>query len=338
MGVNITKIVPRNRTTFKALSGKVIALDAYNTIYQFLAIIRDYRGQPLRDRDGRATSHLSGLFYRNISLMAEGIKPVYVFDGVPPEKKRGEIDRRIKIKKESRVKYLEALAEERYEEAKKHASASSTLEDYMVVDAKRLLALMGIPVVEAPAEGEAQAGYIVKRGDAWASGSQDYDSLLFGSPRVVRNITLTGKRHYPSKQIAVKLEPEIIELERVLLKHKLTREQLVDVGILVGTDYNAGVRGLGPVKALQAINRHGRIEDIPGIEERISTAEVEEVRRIFLNPEVTERYNTDIEEPDEDGVEEFLCGEKSFSEDRVRKALSKLPGKGVEGTLDKWFS
>ncbi|MFQ5711313.1 MAG: flap endonuclease-1 [Candidatus Geothermarchaeales archaeon] len=337
MGVNITKIVPREKITLKALSGKVVALDAYNAIYQFLSIIRDYKGRPLRDRSGRTTSHLSGLFYRNVNLLEVGIKPIYVFDGRPPEKKREEIERRTRLRRASMEKYLEALAEKRYEEARKYATSSTTLQDYMVEDAKRLLLLMGIPVVEAPEEGEAQASHLVEKGDAWASGSQDYDSLLFGSPRVVRNITLTGRQHYPSKHIAVKLEPEVIELNRVLSEHGLTREQLIDIGILVGTDYNPGVKGLGPVKALKAIKEYGRIEGIPGIGEKIDLIEVEEVRRMFLSPRVSDQYQIEMGKLDGEGLTEFLCEERDFSAERVRKALEKISEDRGGKTLDKWF-
>ena len=338
MGVNLAKIVPRSKMTLKALRGKVIAIDAYNTLYQFLSIIRDYRGQPLKDRSGRVTSHLSGLFYRNINLLENGIKPIYVFDGVPPSRKKLELERRRRIREESREKYEEALAEGRYEEARRHAMASASLEEYMAQDAKRLLKLLGIPYIEAPSEGEAQAGYLVSRGDAWASGSQDYDALLFGSPRAVRNITLTGKQHYPSKGIAVKLEPEIIELDEVLSKNGITREQLVDIGILVGTDFNPGVKGIGPVKALELVRKYGRIEDIPQLEGKIDLGEVAEIREIFLNPEVTDDYVVEMGEIDRDGVISFLCGERDFSEDRVAKALDRVAKKPVRGGLDEWLS
>jgi flap endonuclease-1 len=341
LGVDLAKIVPRSKTTLKALGGRVIAIDAYNTLYQFLSIIRDYKGQPLKDGMGRVTSHLSGLFYRNINLLEDGIRPIYVFDGIPPSRKNMELERRKRIKEESREKYKDALAEGRFEEAKRHAMATASLEEYMAQDAKRLLRLLGIPYIEAPSEGEAQAGYLVLKGDAWASGSQDYDSLLFGSPRAVRNITLTGKQHYPSRGIAVKLEPEIIELEEVLSKWEITRAQLVDIGILVGTDFNSGVKGIGPVKALELVKKYGRIEDIPQLEGKIDLGEVAEIREIFLNPEITDDYVVQEGNIDREGVIRFLCGERDFSEERVTKALEKVvKGRGkeqVEGRLDQWL-
>ena len=337
MGVNISKIVSRKKISFEDLSGKKVALDAYNALYQFLTVIRDSAGNPLRDRKGNVTSHLSGLFYRTVNLIEYGIEPVYVFDGKSPEKKLREIARRRKIREESKLKYLKALEEGKLEEARRYAAAAAILEDYMVEDAKRLLRLLGIPVIQAPAEGEAQAAYLAIKGDTWASGSQDYDSLLFGSPRVVRNITLTGKVHYPSKGISVKLEPELVELENLLKEHKITREQLVDIGILVGTDYNEGVKGIGPKRALELIRRYGKIERIPGIEKMIDLKEVEEVREIFLNPKVTDDYDVSRGQLDEEGVIRFLCDERDFSEDRVRRALDRIKEKLSKRSLDMWF-
>ncbi len=323
MGVNLSKIVPRTESNFKALSGKVIALDAYNTLYQFLSIIRDYKGQSLKDGEGRVTSHLSGLFYRNIRLLQEGIGLIFVFDGIPPEKKREELEKRQRIKEESRARYQDALAEGRYEEARRYAIATASLKDYMEMDAKHLLKLMGIPAVDAPEEGEAQASYIVRRDDAWASGSQDYDSLLFGSTRTVRNITLTGRQRYPSRGVSVKLMPEVIELDMVLSTNGISREKLIDIGILVGTDFNPGVKGIGPVKALKLVKEYGRIEDIPQLRGKVDMAEVEEIREIFLNPVVTDDYSVTFGELDKEGIVSFLCGERDFSEERVMKTLDR---------------
>jgi flap endonuclease-1 len=337
MGVDLSKIVPRTASSIRALSGKVIALDANNTLYQFLSIIRDYRGQPLRDGEGRVTSHLSGLFYRNMRLLHEGIWLIYVFDGTPPKKKREELERRRRIKEESRTKYEEALAEGRYEEARRHAMATASLKTYMEEDAKRLLKLMGIPAMDAPAEGEAQASYIVRKGDAWASGSQDYDSLLFGSTITVRNITLTGRQRYPSRGVSMKLQPEVIELKRVLSANGISWEQLVDIGILIGTDFNQGVRGIGPVKALKLVKKHGRIEDVPHLMGKVDLAEVEEIRGIFLDPMVTDDYSTDMGDFDGEGIVGFLCGERDFAEERVKKALDQHQGDREGRVLDRWF-
>ena len=340
MGVNIGPLIGefKKRKSFHDFRNRIIVIDAYNAIYQFLTIIRDQTGKPLRDRLGRVTSHLSGLFYRNINLLKDGIKLIYVFDGKPPIRKMKELERRRVIKSESYQKYLEAIERRDWEEARKYAALAATLEQYMVEDAKKLLDLLGIPVIQAPSEGEAQASYIVKKGDGWAVGSQDYDSLLFGASRIARNLTLTGKQKYPSKGIEIKLEPELIILDEVLNKLRITREQLIDIAILIGTDYNEGVRGIGPKKAYELIKTYGSIEKIPEARRKISIDEAQEIRELFLNPEISENYKIKFKDPDYDGIIEFLCEEHDFSEERVRKALKELKeARSIKG-LDQWFS
>jgi len=338
MGVDIAKLITvKERISFEDLRSKRLALDAYNALYQFLSVIRDASGNPLRDHAGRVTSHLSGLFYRTVNLIEYGIEPVYVFDGKPPELKLREIAKRKAIKEESKIKYLKALEEGRLEEARRYAAAASILENYMVEDAKKLLDSLGVPYVQAPGEGEAQAAYMAARGDVWASASQDYDSLLFGSPRVVRNVTLSGKVHYPSRGITVKLEPEVIELEKLLNSLGISKEQLVDIGILIGTDFNEGVRGVGPKKAYELIRKYGRIEKIPNLANSLDLELVNEVRKIFLEPQVTEDYDVEPRNLDENAVLDFLCGERDFSEERVRKALERIKEARSKASLDRWF-
>jgi flap endonuclease-1 len=325
------------------LSGKSIAIDAYNALYQFLAIIRQPDGTPLKDATGRVTSHLSGLLYRTSNLVELGIRPIYVFDGKPPALKEVEIQRRVKIKRDAQVRYEKALKEGKMEEARMYAQVTSHLKDYMADDSKKLLDLMGIPWIQAPSEGEAQAAYVAKRGDADFCASQDYDSLLFGAPKLVRNVTISGRRKLPSKNITIEVIPEIVELERVLNECGITYEQLVDVGILIGTDFNPdGIGGLGPKTALKLVKEHGNIENaLPHIKNAEFPAEPQRIREIFLNPKVTDDYRIEWKEADAEGVVNFICRERDFSEDRVRKALqkmqegtTKLKGKT---TLEKWF-
>jgi flap endonuclease 1 (EC 3.1.-.-) len=343
LGVNLRDLVPKTPIKLEDLSGKSIAIDAYNALYQFLAIIRQPDGTPLKDSSGRITSHLSGLLYRTSNLLELGIKPVYVFDGTPPALKEAEIKRRMKVKEEALVKYEQALREGRIEEARMYAQATSSLKDYMVEDGKRLLDLMGVPWVQAPSEGEAQAAHIVKRGDANFCASQDYDSLLFGAPRLVRNVTISGRRKLPSKNVYVEIEPEIVELERVLKECGITHEQLIDIGILIGTDFNPeGVKGIGPKTALKLIKEYGSLENVlPHLKDVEFPVDPRKIKEIFLHPKVTDDYKLEWREPDVEGVVAFLCCERDFSEDRVRKALEKAQ-KGLmklkgKTTLEKWF-
>jgi len=343
LGVNLRDLVPKTPARLKDLSGKSIAIDAYNALYQFLAIIRQPDGTPLKDSSGRVTSHLSGLLYRTCNLVEMGIKPIYVFDGVPPALKEVEIKRRMKVKREALVKYEQALKAGKVEEARMYAQATSRLKDYMAEDSKRLLKLMGIPWVQAPSEGEAQAAHLVKRGDADYCASQDYDSLLFGAPRLLRNVTISGRRKLPGKKIYIEVVPEIVELEHVLKECEITYEQIIDIGMLIGTDFNPeGIKGLGPKTALKLIREHGSLEKaLPHIKNAEFPVELQRIREIFLHPKVKDNYKIEWREPDVEGVINFICRERDFSEDRVRKALEKMR-RGAEElkgktTLEKWF-
>jgi flap endonuclease-1 len=335
--------MPKTKVDFKSLSGKSVAIDAYNTLYQFLAIIRQPDGTPLKDRSGRITSHLSGLFYRTVNLVEMGIKVAYVFDGVPPALKEVEIKRRAKVKAEALVKYEQALKEGKVEEARSYAQMTSKLKDYMPEDSKRLLTELGVPWIQAPSEGEAQAAYLTMKGATDYCGSQDYDSLLFGATALVRNVTISGRRKIPRKNVYVEVVPEIMKLDHVLKELEITRQQLIDVAILVGTDFNPdGVKGIGPKTALKLIKKHGSVEEaVTELEDAEFPAEPKRIREIFLNPKVTDNYRLDWGEPDVDGVVEFLCRERDFSEDRVRKALTKMVTGIKEAksktTLESWF-
>lgn len=343
MGVNLKGLVPKIPIDLSSLGGKSVAIDAYNALYQFLAIIRQPDGTPLKDRSGRITSHLSGLLYRTSNLVEMGIKVVYVFDGVPPTLKEVEIKRRAKVKEEAIVKYEQALQAGKTEEARTYAQMTSRLKDYMNDDAKRLLRLMGIPWIQAPSEGEAQAAHLAKKRDTDYCASQDYDSLLFGAPQLLRNVTISGRRKQPRKNVYVEVVPETVELNKVLNDLGITHEQLVDIAILVGTDYDPeGVKGIGPKTALELIKTHGTLEKVlPTLKEAAFPVDPARIREVFLKPEVSDNYRLIWKEPDADGVIEFMCGERDFDRDRVTKALEKMSSgiKKQKGTttLEQWF-
>jgi flap endonuclease-1 len=343
LGVNLRDLVPKTTVSLESLGGKSVAIDAYNALYQFLAIIRQPDGTPLKDRTGRITSHLSGLLYRTSNLVEMGIKVVYVFDGVPPALKEVEIKRRARVKEEALVKYEKALHEGRNEEARMYAQMTSRLKDYMADDSKRLLALLGIPWIQAPSEGEAQAAYLVKKGDSDFCASQDYDSLLFGASMLVRNVTLSRRRKLPRRKAYIEVIPEIVELDKVLSGLGVTQEQLIDIGILIGTDFNPkGVKGIGPKTALQLVRQHGSLEKLLlTLKEAEFPVDPQRIREIFLHPKVTDNYQLVWKEPDTDGAIEFMCGERDFSEGRVQKALEKIDTgmRRIKGktTLEAWF-
>ncbi|GFO97806.1 flap endonuclease-1 [groundwater metagenome] len=337
MGVDLGDLFEKKEIELSKLKGEVIAIDAYNTLYQFLSIIRQRDGTPLVDSRGDITSHLSGFLYRTTNLVEEGIKPVFVFDGVPPELKFDILKERKKTRTEALAKWEEAKAAGA-EDAFKYAQASSHVKGNMVDDAKNLLGFMGIPVFTAPSEGEAQAAFMAKNKDAYAAGSQDYDALLFGAPLVVRNFAVTGKRKLPGKGVYVDVKPEIIDLEEGLRKLEISREQLVDIAILVGTDYNEGIKGIGPKKALKSIKKHGSIE---GVLKVLNTdiKYLAEIRDLFLHPDVTPDYELKWRKPDASAITKFLCEGHDFSSERVSKAVERLLEASDTGqkTLDKWF-
>ncbi len=343
MGVNLRDIVPKTPVKLEDLSGKIVAIDAFNALYQFLAIIRQPDGTPLKDSTGKVTSHLSGLLYRTSNLMEMGIKPVYVFDGVPPVLKHEEIERRKQIKVEAAVHYEKAIAKGDTAKARMFAQATTSLKDYMKEDAHQLLRLMGLPWVQAPSEGEAQAAHMTRLGDADYTASQDYDSLLFGAPKLIRNITISGRRKLPSKNVYIDVIPELIVLDETLKTCEITYEQLIDVGILVGTDFNPdGIKGLGPKTALKLIKEHGTLENaLPHIKNAEFPHPPQSIREIFLHPKVTDDYKLEWSEPDAEGIVNFLVRQKDFSEDRVRKAIEKMlqGSQKLKGktTLEKWF-
>ncbi len=336
MGADIGEILEREEVELEFFSGKKIAIDAFNMLYQFLANIRQQDGTPLKDSKGRITSHLSGLLYRVSNMIEVGIKPIFVFDGEPPEFKRAEIEERQKRRMEAEEKWIEAIqAGEKY--AKKYAQATSKVDEYVVESSKTLLEYMGIPIVQAPSEGEAQAAYLVLKGDADFTVSQDYDSLLFGSKRLARNLAITGKRKLPGKNVYVEIKPEVIELEKNLKKLGITREQLIDIAILIGTDYNEGVKGIGIKKAYKYIKTYGDIfKALKALKAKIEN--LEEIREFFLNPPVTDEYEIKFKEPDEEKIIEYLCEEHDFSRERVEKAVEKLKSsKTTQMTLERWF-
>ncbi|WP_295608036.1 flap endonuclease-1 [uncultured Methanobrevibacter sp.] len=328
MGVKFKDIVSPEEISLKDLEGRTVAIDAYNTIYQFLSGIRQRDGSPLMDQNGNVTSHLSGILYRTASIVDKGIKPIYVFDGDSSEYKAKTIEQRRAIKEEAMEKWEEAKAAGNIEEARKFAIRTSRMSPYILESSKKLLDYMGIPYVQAEGEGEAQGAYMVEQGDAWAVASQDYDCLLFGAPRIVRNLTLSGGLS----------NLEYLELEKVLNEIDLTREQLIDVALMVGTDFNEGIHGIGAKTGLKLI-RNNTLEDIL-VQKGITEVEVEpdELRDIFLKHDVNTDYEIKFKSAKKDKLVEFMCEEHGFSESRVLNVTEKLKKlSSTQKSLEDWF-
>lgn len=338
MGTDIGDLLQKRKIELSDLANRVVAVDAFNTLHQFLSIIRQRDGSPLVNSKGKITSHLSGLLYRTASLIEAGVKPVFIFDGKPPEMKSRTLSRRNEVRESSREKWENAKIEGDLEAAYKYAQASSKVDQEIVEDSKYLLSIMGIPWVQAPCEGEAQAAHMVLKKDADYVASQDYDSFLFGAPAVVRNLAITGKRKLPGKNIYVDVELEMIELEETLRVLGINRDQLIDIAICVGTDYNRGLEKVGPKTALKLIKKHGDIHAVLR-EKGVEIEALDNIKKIFTHPDVTDDYEIKWGKPDSEKLVKFLCEENDFSVDRVEKAAERL--KAASGarqkTLDQWF-
>ncbi len=325
MGLQIGDIVPRQEINFSEMKGKVIAVDAFNAIYQFLASIRQPDGTPLMDFKRKVTSHLSGLFYRNIALLSEGIKLIYVFDGEYNELKNRTHEIRGEAKAEAMRKYKEAKDEEDIEAMGKYARGFAKLDEEMIKESKELLEAMGIAVVQAPSEGEMQCAQLVKDGEAWAVGSQDYDSLVVGGKRLIQNLTLARKRK--TRGGVVYIAPELIEYEKVLNSLGINADQLICLAVLVGTDFNnGGVRGIGPKKALTLVREKKHpVAIFKELEEQGKLDfNWKEIFEIFKKPDVTRGMKIKFGKLDGERVKKILVEEHDFSLERVEKQLEKL--------------
>lgn len=342
MGVNLSPIVEAREIELSELRGKTVAVDAYNTIFQFLSIIRQPDGKPLQDSQGRVTSHLSGILYRTANLIEAGIEPSFVFDGKPNELKSGTIEERIARREKAREEYEAALAEGDMKKAFSKAQQTSRMTPEILESSKELLRLLGIPVIQAPSDGEAQAAYMCGKGDVYAAASQDFDSILFGAPLLVRNLTISGRRKVPGKNIYKDVKTEIIDSRKMLEDLGVTREQLVDVCILIGTDFNPGVSGIGPKKGLKLIQKHGDLEGVIANTD-ITVDGYEDVRQIFLNGPKSDDYSVKTGQMDPDGIIELMT-EYGFSADRVNTVINKIEAarkaesnRKKQRSLDAWF-
>src|SRR5712692_10847301 len=314
----LTPILKREQASIGALKGSSFAIDASIEIHQFLALVRKRDGSLFTDSQGRVTSHLIGLLTRTSRLIADfDMKPVFVFDGKPNPLKRRTIEMRREARKKAVVEYVEAVSKKDYSKAWSKAVMTGRVTGSMLDDSKHLLTLMGIPWIEALEDAEAQASYMAARGDVWAVGSKDYDCLLYGAPILARYLTLTGREWLPAQQRSRPLSPELIKLAENLALLGITREQLVDLAILVGTDFNLGVKGIGPKKALKLVHDYGSIERIPQEITSKLTEDLNSVRQVFLKPRVLEKYLLKRSPPDRSGLVNFLSEERGFNKERV---------------------
>ena len=335
MGIKgLTRLIADNASDaikedeMKNYFGRKVAIDASTFLYQFLAAIRvsgESGGNSyglLTDENGEITSHLQGMFSRSIRLTEAGLKPVFVFDGAPPKMKDGELAKRKerKIKAEEAMKRAEEEGNE--EDRMKFAKQTIRVTSEMNEDAKKLIRLMGIPVVQAPCEAEAQCAELAKGGKVWATGTEDMDSLTLGTPILLRHLVVSEAKKLPVKEI---------RLEKVLEGMNLSMEQFVDFCILCGCDYTDTIRGIGGKRALTLIQEHHTIDEVLAHldKEKYPVPEYfpyEEARKLFLNPDVIPADDVPLQwsAPDEEGLIKFMVDEKGFALERIQKGIDRI--------------
>ncbi|MBR9675818.1 flap endonuclease-1 [Candidatus Woesearchaeota archaeon] len=323
MGVAISNLITSKTIKIDDLKNKVLAVDAFNILYQFLTTIRQADGTPLKDSKGNITSHLVGLFSRTTNLLQKGVKLVFVFDGVAPELKGKERERRKEQKIKAQLEYDKAESEGDIDAMKKYAARTTRLTPELVEEAKRLISALGIPVIDAPSEGEAQAAYMAKKGDIYAIISQDYDSLLFGAPLMIKNLTLTGRKKRPNKLSYETIQPEVVSLSETLNKLGLDQDQLIALSMLVGTDYNiGGIKGVGPKNALKLVKQHNK--DFETLFKEANWDDFFDIKwgevfYLIKKIPVTDDYKLNWSEPKKEDLIKLLVEEHDFSNERINK-------------------
>eukprot|EP00800_Vazella_pourtalesii_P002893 TRINITY_DN1283_c0_g1_i3.p1 TRINITY_DN1283_c0_g1~~TRINITY_DN1283_c0_g1_i3.p1 ORF type:complete len:335 (+),score=65.00 TRINITY_DN1283_c0_g1_i3:98-1102(+) len=311
----------------KSYFGRKIAIDASMCIYQFIIAIRS-DGDVLMNEHGEVTSHLQGLLYRTARLLENGLKPIYVFDGKPPLMKSGELAKRKERREKAEAEFTEATEVGDKEQAERFAKRTIKVTSEHSNECKRLLTLMGVPHIVAPCEAEAQCAELVKSGKVFAAASEDMDSLTFGSSILLRNMMASEAKKMPIREI---------HLDKVLETLCLSHSEFVDLCILMGCDYTDSIKGIGYKKALSHIKEYKKIEEIVKSldAKKYTTPEAwnySDARELFLSPEVTPGMDVDFKwgDADEAGMVNFLVGEKSFNEERVRNVYKRIEkSKGI---------
>jgi len=328
MGVALTELLLIKEIDLDFLRSKILVVDAPMWLYQFLSSIRQRDGSLLKDSKGEVTSHLIGLMTRISNLTQQNIKLAFVFDGETPALKYLTLENRKKIKVESQKKFEKAKEKEDFELMKKYAARTSRLTDEMIDDAKNLIKSLGLPAIDAASEAEAQASFIVKNNEAFAVATNDADALLFGAPKIVRNLSIAGKKKKTNKLSYEAINPDTINLQDNLSFLGISQDQLIALAMLIGTDYNAGgIKGIGPKTALKLVKNHGT-----NFDELFKEAKWPdffdfswlEVFDLIKNIPVTKNYELKWSDADENKIMKLLVDKHDFSEERVKSQMQDL--------------
>jgi flap endonuclease-1 len=339
MGTAIGDLIERENIDLEDLTGKTLAIDAHNILYQFLTTIRGPDGRPLMDANGDVTSHLAGLLYRTSNFLEAGIKPIFVFDGKPHPLKEATLKKRHEIRTQAKEDMEKAIESGDFEKARLMSSRAVSLDRKMIEQAQEAMRALGFPVVQGKEEGEAQATQLVRAGLAYAAGTQDYDTLLFGCPRIVRNLGVTGKRKLPYRNAYIDIHMELIELQKELQRLQLSREQLIWIGMLIGTDFNEKIPNVGPKKAFKAVQGKKDFDEVlDGLKQKVEY-DWEEVEEMFLHPTVHEIEKIPQTKLDREAALHFYVDKHGFDVTRVTNALNKIekkPQDEKQRTLGSW--
>ena len=331
MGIAFKDLLITKEVSIEDLKNKVLVVDSFNLLYQFITTIRSRDGSLLTDSKGNVTSHLVGLFSRTSKLLEKNLKLAFVFDGKPPKLKDAEREKRKELKLEAEKKYKEALKKKDMEEMKKYASRTSRLTSEMVEEAKKLIQAFGLPVIQAPSEGEAQAAYMVKKDKAFGVVSQDFDSLIHQAPKLIRNLSITGKRKLSSRLKYETVKPELISLSQNLNHLGIDQNQLIALAMLIGTDYNpGGIKGVGPKNALKLVKKHKSNFNNLFKETKWNDFfdfDWEEVYYIIKKIPTTDDYELKWGNINFEEIKKLLIDEHDFSHERVSNTLEKLSKK-----------
>ncbi|RLM53614.1 flap endonuclease-1 [Halobellus sp. Atlit-31R] len=309
---------------FDEVAGSVVAVDAHNWLYRYLTTtVKFTREDAYTTAAGEEVANLIGVVQGLPKFFEHDLVPVFVFDGGVTELKDEEVAERRAARE--KAEELKQAAEERGDDvaAARLEARTQRLTGIIHETTRELLELLDVPVVEAPAEGEAQASHMAIRGDADYVGSEDYDTLLFGAPYTLRQLTSKGN-------------PELMDLDATLAKHDLTREQLVDVAILCGTDFNEGLSGVGPKTALSELHEHGDLWGV--LDARGAYIEyADRVRELFLDPPVTDEYAFETEiSPDIEAARAYVTEEWEVDAGEVARGFERIEESLVQTGLDDW--
>ncbi len=322
MGCNLRDLAPARPIDLSDLSGQRVAVDVFLNAYQFITSMTGEDGKPLSYK-GKPVSHLMGFLDRASIMVSEGIDPVFIFDGKPHNLKRETLDGRKERKVEAVEKWEAAVREGDMAAAKKLGPQTAEYNREMVAETKRLFDCMGLTWLEAPMEAEGASAVRCKRGEVGAVASQDWDTLLYGSPVMVRNLTAHGTRKFGRV-----MQAERIVLSEMLGELGITHEQLVDLGIMIGTDFHPGFKGIGPKTGLKLIREHGNLEAVAEVKGHEVPENISEIRSLFLEHPVGPDPLPESTKAVEEDMRGFLQDEMGFSEQRMRRALDRLGSVG----------